>query len=140
MYAVGLASSTFVNLTSDNNDLFVSGANTFVGQTGGLGTAGTDRATLAALVGATSKDINSISVDPQFTSATNLEPLQTSPVYDAGTSLAVILTSYVDINDKTRTDPPSKGAYDARRAGHILHTAGEHEQHGQPDSHRHHHR
>ena len=111
-YAVGLAYSTFTNLTSDNNDLFVSGANTFIGQTGGLGTIGTDHPTLASFAGATSKDINSITVDPQFTSTTNLQPAPASPVLDAGTSLAAFVTPYIDITGRTRTDSPSQGAFD----------------------------
>ncbi len=139
-YAVGFAYSTFTNLTSDSNDLFVSGTNTFVGQTGGLGTAGTDRATLAAFTGATGKDTNSINVDPQFTSTTNLQPLPASPVLDAGTSLAAFVTPYIDINGNTRTDLPSQGAFDRHRAVDNLCASGEYEQHGRPDSHRQHYR
>ena len=67
-YAIATG-STFANLTSNFNDLFVSGAASFVGQTGGIGTGGTDRATLMDWQTATGKDTpNSISADPLFVS------------------------------------------------------------------------
>src|SRR4029078_5460904 len=73
MYAIASGGTTFTNLISNYNDFFVSGTNTFVGQTGGLGTAGTDRATLAIWQTATGKDSpNSISANPLFTSTSNL--------------------------------------------------------------------
>ena len=40
VYAIGIGSTTFTNLTSNFNDFFVAGANAFVGQTGGLAQAG----------------------------------------------------------------------------------------------------
>jgi hypothetical protein len=72
MYAIGTGSSTFANMTSNYNDFNVSGASTFVGRTGGLGTAGTDRLTLANWQTATAKDVNSITTTPVFVSATDL--------------------------------------------------------------------
>jgi hypothetical protein len=67
-YAIANAATTFTNMTSSYNDLFVTGASGFVGQTGGLGTAGTDRLDLAAWNTATGQDAapNSQSVDPIF--------------------------------------------------------------------------
>jgi uncharacterized repeat protein (TIGR02543 family) len=108
-YAIGTISSTFTNMTSNNNDLFVSGANAFVGQTGGLGTAGTDRSNLAAWQGATGTDANSISANPGFVSGTNLH-LATSPippVSAAGVTIGGITT---DIDGDTRQSPPDIGA------------------------------
>ncbi len=70
MYAVGLAYSTYTNLTSDNNDFFTSASP--LAQVGGLGTAGTDQTNLAAWRTTTSKDANSKNVLPVFTSASNL--------------------------------------------------------------------
>jgi hypothetical protein len=110
MYAIGTASSTFSNMTSNYNDFFVSGTNTFVGQSGGLGTAGTDRATLAAWIAATGVDTpNSISADPTFVSASNVH-LQTSPippVSRAGVTIAGITT---DFDGDSRQSPPDQGA------------------------------
>ena len=66
-YAVGLGYSTFSNLTSDFNDLFVTNdATHFVGATGSLSSP-TNR-TFTAYQSTTGKDAGSISVDPQFTS------------------------------------------------------------------------
>jgi hypothetical protein len=94
MYAIGTASSTFTNLTSDFNDLFTSGANTFVGQTGGLGVFGTDRTTFANWTAATGKDASSVNSDPLFTSATDLHLQAGSPDIDTGTAIAGITTDY----------------------------------------------
>ncbi len=74
MYAIGTLSSTFVNLTSNNNDLFVTGTNGFIGQTGGI-SAGVDR---HPILGAgswnatTTKDAVSQNLEPVFQSSTNL--------------------------------------------------------------------
>lgn len=113
-YAVGYDYSTFTNLTSNYNDLFVSaGATFFVGGTGGF-TSPTTRTTLANLQAATGKDANSLSVDPMFVSPTaNLQPQTGSPVLDAGISLAGAVTPYVDITGGTRVDLPSIGAYES---------------------------
>ncbi len=95
-YAIGTASTTFTNLTSNYNDLFVSGTNTFVGQTGGLGTTGTDRSNLAAWIAATGKDTpNSLSADPLFISTTDVHlSSNTSPAANAGTPLGGITTDF----------------------------------------------
>jgi hypothetical protein len=119
-YAIAAASTTFSNMTSNFNDFFVSGTNTFVGQTGGLGTVGTDR---PALVGAggwqatTATDANSIFADPTFLSAaTNLHIPATSPARDAGTTIGSIT---VDFDGDTR---PQLAAYDIG-ADEVLNTA-----------------
>ena len=109
MYAIGTASTTFTNMTSNFNDLFVSGTNTFVGQTGGLGTTGTDRSTLALWQSATGKDTNSISADPQFASTTNLHISRTSPGTPSpvenftGATIGSVTT---DFDNDTRANPP----------------------------------
>ncbi len=87
MYAIGTASTTYTNMISNYNDLFVSGTNTFVGQTGSLSTSGTDRPTLLDWQTQTGKDANSISADPLFLSASDLHITCTSPAADAGTPL-----------------------------------------------------
>jgi hypothetical protein len=92
-YAIANASSSFTNMTSSFNDLYVANASTFVGQTGGLGTAGTDQATLANWNTATGSDAspNSISADPNFINPANdLHLNSPSPVISAGAPLVTI--------------------------------------------------
>jgi trimeric autotransporter adhesin len=113
-YAVGYDYSTFTNLTSNYNDLFVGGGATFsVGGTGSFNSP-TSRLTLTDLQTATSKDANSLSVDPMFVSATaNLVPQAASPVLDAGTSLSGNVSPYIDMMGASRTDPATIGAYES---------------------------
>ena len=113
-YAVGYDYSTFTNLTSNYNVFFVNvGATLYVGGTGSLSSP-TNRVTLANLQAATSKDANSLSVDPLFVSPTsNLQPQAGSPVLDVGTSLVGSVNPYVDITGGTRVDLPSIGAYES---------------------------
>src|SRR6185312_5769731 len=100
MYAIGTGSTTFTNMTSNFNDFFVTGTAEFVGQTGGLGTTGIDRATLALWQTATGKDASSISADPRFVSATNLHisrsaPGTPSPVENiAGAAIGLITNDF----------------------------------------------
>src|SRR5262249_26294557 len=97
------------NLTSNSNDLFVTGAATFVGQTGGLGTAGTDRTNLAAWQGATGKDAASISADPLFLSTSDLHinpcSAPASPGNNAGAFIAAIPQDFDgDVRSATTPD------------------------------------
>jgi hypothetical protein len=111
-YAIANASSTFTNMTSNNNDLFVTGASGFVGQTGGLGTAGTDHLTLANWQTVTVTDANSISANPQFASTTDLHVTRTAPgtpgpVENLGTTIGAVTN---DFDNDTRANPPEIGA------------------------------
>ena len=92
-YAIGLGSSTFANLTSDFNDLFVTTGISFaVGRAVSIAPAGgTDLATLAQWQGVTAKDAASMSVDPLFRSATDLHLLGTSTLLGQGTPLAGVV-------------------------------------------------
>ena len=106
MYAIATGGTTFVNLTSDFNDFFVTGANAFVGQTGGLGTAGTDRTALSDWQTATGKDGTSISSDPLFVSTTDLH-LQSSPLSPAvgsGTMIAAVTNDF-DMDPRPASNP-----------------------------------
>ena len=110
MYAIATGGTTFVNLTSNNNDLFVSGTSTFVGQTGGLGTAGTDRTALSDWQTATGRDTpNSISANPGFVSATDLH-LTMSPIPPVSRAGVTIFGVTTDIDGDTRQSPPDMGA------------------------------
>ncbi len=106
MYAIGTISSAFTNMTSNYNDLFVSGTSTFVGQTGGLGTSGTDRTDLAAWIATTGTDTpNSISADPGFISSSDVHlSSQTSPAANAGTAIGVVTVDF-DGNSRSATKP-----------------------------------
>src|SRR6185436_11204614 len=65
--AVGIGYSTFPNLPSDFNDLFVSGTGAAIGQTGTLDNFGfTASTTIANWRTNTGKDAASLSVTPQF--------------------------------------------------------------------------
>ena len=104
MYAIGTASTTFTNMTSNYNDFFVNGTNTFVGQTGGLGTSGTDRATLAIWSGVTGTDTpNSISADPLFVSTADVHlSSNASPAANAGTPIGAVTVDF-DGNSRSAT-------------------------------------
>jgi hypothetical protein len=110
IYAIATGGATFVNLTSNNNDLFVAGAASFVGQTGGLGTTGTDRSNLLAWQTATGKDGASVSADPNFISASDLHInlcISPSPVNNAGVSIVAVT---VDFDGDARGGTPDIGA------------------------------
>ncbi|MCK6641299.1 MAG: T9SS type A sorting domain-containing protein [Bacteroidia bacterium] len=102
---IGLAYSStagnYVNLTSDNNDIFVSGSGSAVGRTGGLAT-GVTRITLNDWQFETGRDAASVSVLPSFVSALNDIHLVvgSNPLLeDAGAVLPSITT---DIDCDTR--------------------------------------
>ena len=117
-YAIGTASTTFANLISDFNDLFTATGSTFaIGKTGSLSQgSGTNQVTFADWKTATGKDASSVSSDPAFNSATNLQPQPGSPLIAAGTPLSVT----TDITGAVRSATnPSIGAYES-----ALDTAG----------------
>lgn len=124
MYAIGTGSSTFTNMISNYNDFNVSGASTFVGQTGGLGAIGTDRLTLANWQSATAKDANSITLTPVFVSVTDLHfvPASNCNLHRRGTPVA---GTTVDFDGDTRhVVKPDIGAdeYNINVTGTILWT------------------
>ncbi|MFN8305987.1 MAG: hypothetical protein U0T79_04365 [Ferruginibacter sp.] len=94
------ANSVFANI--NYNDYFAP-------VTGYNGT--TEYANLAAWQGASAQDVNSVAVDPQYTSTTNLNLLAASPLIGAGTTLAGVTNDYTN---STRNSPPSIGAYEQK--------------------------
>jgi hypothetical protein len=70
--AIALSYSTYTNLTSNNNDLFVSGGGATAGVAAIGGWAGTAQVTLSDWQTTTSKDANSVNVNPNFISASDL--------------------------------------------------------------------
>jgi Calx-beta domain len=112
-YAIGTAygptgAANFSNLTSDNNDLFTSGANAGFSVITTLN-SGTELTSLAAWQTATGKDAASVSGDPKFMSATELhiDTSMTTVVSNAGTPISGIT---IDIDGDTRTATPDIGA------------------------------
>ncbi len=104
-YAIAFGYATFVNLTSNFNDLYVTSPSAihFVGATGSLSTP-TNQATLANLQTATGKDANSLSVDPLFMSVTDLHLQSGSTLINAGTTIAGIT---IDIDGDVRPSGPA---------------------------------
>lgn len=83
---------------SDYNDLYTTGAV--------LGYYSGNRANIGAWQAATGDDTNSLSIDPNYASATDLHVNEAS-LDDAGTYITVIT---VDIDGEIREDPPCIGA------------------------------
>lgn len=75
----------------DNNDVFVNGINPNFGYIGAANVVN-----LAAWQTATGKDANSISVDPLFTSTTDLSLQLTSELAGAATPLAEVSTDFIE--------------------------------------------
>ena len=95
-YAIGMTSTTFVNLNSDYNLFFSTGANDGGFRTGSLAAAaGTNYATVALWSAAVSDDVNSAIIgeaDPLFVNPLNDLHLTgvTSPAYDKGIAVSVL--------------------------------------------------
>ncbi|MFY7884965.1 MAG: beta strand repeat-containing protein, partial [Dolichospermum sp.] len=93
--AMGFNYSSFTNVTSDNNDLVFSGTGSAAVQTVNLTNSGaTSYSTVAAWNTASSKDANSISVAPTFTSTTDLHIVNSNAsnitnLYSKGAVVAV---------------------------------------------------
>jgi hypothetical protein len=104
-YAIGTGSTTFANLISDYNDLFVSGANSTLGATVALNSS-TNQATLAAWQTATTKDANSKNVDAVFVSATDLHLVSTSNItLNAGGTPVTGTTDDIDCEARDGSAP-----------------------------------
>lgn len=103
-YAAILAGNTSVVL--NYNDYFVSGSNSVLMKFGG-----NDETTLAAIKTATTKDANSLSVNPLFTNAGSTNPLD----YNTGATLTGLSISGIsnDYDDLARKNPPRMGALES---------------------------
>ena len=114
-YAIGVGYATFANLTSNYNDLYVSGAQGRVGITGGslVNTTGTDRLDLAAWQSGTGKDAASESVDPLFVSTTDLHLQAGSPLLGDG----ILVGINNDFDNDMRDDLPEIGADEITTGG-----------------------
>jgi hypothetical protein len=84
-FAIGLAYTStlgnYVNLTSNNNDFFISGSAGFIAKVGGFGnTSGTDKLLLSDWQTETGKDGASKNIAPVFTSSTDLHIVGSNPL------------------------------------------------------------
>lgn len=104
-YAIYNAGANTVFSTINHNDYYASGTQ------GVLGFLASDRVDLAAWQGATTQDANSLAVDPQFVSETNLQPFLGSPVLAAGTPIVGVTTDFTGASRSGTT--PSMGAYES---------------------------
>ena len=96
------ASTAFSNI--NYNDYFVSGTQ------GVLGFLSADVTTLTALQTAFGQNVNSLNVNPDFNSNTNIRPNLGSPVLNAGTSILGLTIDYLGVTRNVTT--PSMGAYE----------------------------
>ncbi|WP_207492242.1 T9SS type A sorting domain-containing protein [Aridibaculum aurantiacum] len=99
-YAIYNAAATTVFNDINNNDYFTTGTN--IGYSGSAAVAD-----IAAWRTATGKDAASVSVDPQFISPTDLHLQTSSPLINAGVTIAGI-TKDIDMEDRDAT--PDMGA------------------------------
>ncbi|MFZ4708079.1 MAG: T9SS type A sorting domain-containing protein, partial [Bacteroidales bacterium] len=101
---IAISTNANSSITSNYNDLYASTAAN-VGSING-GTAALDFATWKSTV--TGQDVNSVSVDPAFISATDLHTAVVD-VNNKGVDVSGITTDY---SGATRTSPPDMGAYE----------------------------
>ncbi|MBX7211996.1 MAG: hypothetical protein K1X78_27065 [Verrucomicrobiaceae bacterium] len=123
-FAIGMATGTFANLTSNNNVFYSAGPLPGFFRTGALGAGlGTNLATLAAWQAATGKDANSFFGDPLFVSTTDLHITNTSsPAFNAGAPIAGVTA---DLDGEARNAAtPDIGADEFSAADYIVTTTG----------------
>lgn len=95
-YAIGMVTTTFVNLDSNYNDFWSTGANDGGFRSGSLTTAaGLDYADITAWRTAISDDINSLEADPTYVDPlNNLHLIAASPMTDVGLTLAAVTNDF----------------------------------------------
>ena len=109
-YALGINSTTFVNLNSNYNNFISSGVLAGGFRSGSLATAaGTNYATLALWAAAVADDANSVEIAPVFVSASDLHLIPASNVSldNLGTPIAAVTTDY---DCGVRSATPDMGA------------------------------
>lgn len=112
-YALGTASTTFVNLNSNFNNFISSGVQVGGFRSGSLATAaGTNYATLALWAAAVADDANSVEITPVFVSATDLHLIPASNVSldNLGTPIAAVTTDFDCVTRSLTT--PDMGAHE----------------------------
>jgi hypothetical protein len=107
-YAIGLSYSSYANLLSDSNDLYVAGAGSALGTVGGLG-AGIDQPDLLAWRATTGGDAASISADGLF-GPNDLHVLGTGPVSPLSNAALPVAGILDDFDGQPRGATPDIGA------------------------------
>jgi len=92
--------------TINYNDYYSTGTANVAGF---LNFYGVDHTTLSAWRASTQNDVNSITADPLFINATNLDLQGGSPALGAGQTIAGIT---IDLLSRVRANPPAMGAYE----------------------------
>ncbi|MHC1736578.1 MAG: fibronectin type III domain-containing protein [Ignavibacteriaceae bacterium] len=103
-YAIYSAATNAAFTSINYNDYYASGSEAVFGY------LSSDKTDLTAWQTATAQDVNSISVDPLFTSSTNLRPQVNSTVLAAGNPVVGITTDILGTTRNVTT--PSIGAYE----------------------------
>lgn len=109
--ALGYSSTVgnYANLTSNKNGLYVaSGTGYHIGTTGGLGSGGTNRTTLANWQTETGRDAASVNVMPVFTSSTNLHlnvASTTNLAFETTADVLASVTTDIDCDTRSATTP-----------------------------------
>ncbi|MEP6944917.1 MAG: hypothetical protein ABJA02_03305, partial [Acidobacteriota bacterium] len=102
-YAIGTVGTTFANLNSNYNDFVSIGPNAAGFRIGGLGSSATDIASLSGWRSATSRDLNSLAVDPSFVDPlTDLHLLGNSALIKGGIAAGGV---NIDFDGDTRSGP-----------------------------------
>ncbi len=104
-YGVYISTTTATTFELNNNDYFTGGTGGVLGYYGG-----NEYTTLADWQTATGQDGNSLNTDPQLVSTTDLRPLSTSPLINAGLPIAGITTDILGAIRDAST--PTIGAYE----------------------------
>ncbi len=94
----------YLNLVSDNNDIYVAGTGAVIGRTGGLA-AGTVRTTLLDWQTETGRDAASVSVLPVFVSASDLHMVNTNFGLSNLGTLIVSQPTDIDCGTRSATTP-----------------------------------
>ncbi|MDI9340416.1 MAG: T9SS type A sorting domain-containing protein [Sediminibacterium sp.] len=106
---IGLAYTStvgnYANLTSSNNDIYVTGTSSSIGRVGSL-TAGTQQVSLSNWQTETGKDLNSVSILPNFASATDLHLVANANagIENAGTPIPAVIND-ADCDTRNTTGP-----------------------------------
>ncbi len=104
-YGAYMSTTTATTFELNNNDYYAGGTGGVLGYYGG-----TDYTTLADWQTATGQDANSLNADPLLVSSTDLRPLSTSPLLNAGLPIAGITTDILGAVRNATT--PTIGAYE----------------------------
>lgn len=98
----------YANLLCNYNDIFVAGASSCIGRTGGLA-GGTQRITLLDWQTETGADVNGVNINPTYVGGTDVHIIAGSNagIENAGTPISIVTS---DLDCENRTSTPDLGA------------------------------